>query len=81
MAAVGLSTLGFLGICLVQAIVPINYNGKLLVYVFYILVMGIMEQMVGFHLLCEVNVLVSRTVPHHSPHLLLLALLKVSTAM
>ena len=25
---VGLSTLGFLGICLVQAIVPIDYNGK-----------------------------------------------------
>ena len=24
----GLSTLGFLGICLVRAIVPIDYNGK-----------------------------------------------------
>ena len=49
--------------------------------IFYILVMGIMEQMVGFHLLCEVNVLVFKTVPHHSPHLLLLALLKVSTVI
>ena len=40
---------------------------------FYILVMGIMEQMVGFHLFCEVNVLVFKTVPHHFPHLLPLA--------
>ena len=43
--------------------------------------MGIMEQMVEFCLLCEVNVLVFKTVPHHSQHLLLLALLMVSTAM
>ena len=27
-AAVGLSILGFLGVCLVQAIVPIDYNEK-----------------------------------------------------
>ena len=56
MAAVGLSTLGFLGICLVWAIVPMDYNGKTF-SIFYILVMGIMEQTVGFHLLCEVTVL------------------------
>ena len=35
MAAVGLSTLGFLGVYLVQAIVPIDYNGKHLVYILY----------------------------------------------
>ena len=35
MAAVGPSTLGFQGVCLVQAIVPINYNGKHLAYVLY----------------------------------------------
>ena len=42
--------------------------------------MGTMEQTVGSHLLCDVDVLVFKTVPHHSPHLLLLALLMVSTA-
>ena len=41
--------------------------------------MGIMEQTVGSHLLCEVNVLVFKTVPHHSPHLLSLVSLRVST--
>ena len=38
----------------------------------YTLVMGRMEQMVGSHLLCEVDVLVSKTVPHHSQQVLLL---------
>ena len=41
--------------------------------------MGIMEQMVGSHLLCVVNVLVFKTVLHHSPHVFPLVSLRVST--
>ena len=35
MAAVGLSTIGFLGVYVVRAIVPIDYNGNHLAYVLY----------------------------------------------
>ena len=41
--------------------------------------MGIMEQTVGSHLLCVVNVLVFKIVLHHSPYVFHLLSLRAST--
>ena len=63
MAAVGLSRLGFLGVCFVCAIFP-NENNEYFSISIDIYIIGITEQTVGSHLLCVVHVSVLKLISH-----------------
>ena len=77
-AVVGQLTWGFLGVCLVCAILILvltisrwKYIGNLIkqVIIYYLILSDVIEQTIGLILLCRVIVSVFKVVPHQFPYL------------